>query len=165
MFLAKLLLVSILATSFFGATHGKPSSSIASTRPFSKGFSGPIMAKSIASFLATATIVWFSERGAIKYFSHKTLMCGLIEGTQTKKRNEPTAFFDFSGDSNLSCPRPNQKNLAHDFLTTSALLFSKFSRKLLEISPARYLPEKTESSKEVILGFPMCAAIFKASKS
>ena len=55
-FLAKVLLVSISATSFLGPTHITPTFSSSLTIPLASGFSGPIIAKSILFFLLYDTI-------------------------------------------------------------------------------------------------------------
>jgi len=49
-FLAKVLLVSISATSFLGPTHPTPAFSSSLTMPLASGFSGPIIAKSTSFF-------------------------------------------------------------------------------------------------------------------
>ena len=80
MFLAKALLVSILATALLGPTQPIPASSSASTRPASSGFSGPTTARLIDRFFIVFNTPETSVGDCSKYRSDNCSIWGLMVG-------------------------------------------------------------------------------------
>jgi hypothetical protein len=63
------------------------------------------------SSLAVVTIVWFSERGASKYFSHKMLMCGLIKELKQKRETGLLLCLIFLAIATSLAPDPIRRTL------------------------------------------------------
>jgi hypothetical protein len=61
------------------------------------------------SSLAAVTIVWFSERGTSKYFSHKTLMCGLIKELKQKRETGRLLCLIFLAIATSLAPDPTRR--------------------------------------------------------